>query len=267
MPTDPQKPAVGQQAGRDNGMRDFRLTSNGSSESTSGGIGLPRPVAAERVAAHPAREPDPDQSLVFPFIPRNAHYVARRAMFDASVGIERASSRQADAQEEANAILERVESRLPDRGMIQTEIARQFQPIVDELKTIGNRIQALDHGEVDHVVALVGAVVETSGKIVDNNNGGKWIINAWRECKQKPPEPSICDIANLKGKPETSRRFVAALLATADGFPGIAQKISGEDLRRFIRLSQGLCDVIGAPVPAPGPAAQPDDTKDPPAPA
>ncbi|MES2057900.1 MAG: hypothetical protein V4564_18330 [Pseudomonadota bacterium] len=136
---------------------------------------------------------------------------------------------------------------------IHAEVAK----LAGQVEQIDDTLKRLDRDEVDYVTALYAATIDTSGIIVANTKAGNWIIDAWSACKPKSLAPTIRDIAKLRDNRSMLGKFVERLEASARDYNGLAQKMNGRDIRRFISLAQGVCDAIDAE-PAP-PSSSPGD--------
>jgi hypothetical protein len=180
----------------------------------------------------------------FPFVVRNAYFAAMKAQYDAQNATLAETRTLVVAQDDQTAEIRNLKADLPDRKTL----SEAFTPVVASLDRLNEVVGRFDRSEIDYVTALYAAVVETTGLIVANTRPGKWIIAAWEEAKLKQMSDrlSICDIGTL-GSPEKGaqfQRFLRALAKNKDAGGGLAQKLSAEDLLRFIRLAGGVCDAI-----------------------
>ncbi len=129
-----------------------------------------------------------------------------------------------------------------------------------KLEKIDTTLGKFDRDDIDYVAALYAAAVDTSGVIVKNNAIGKWIVDAWLDAKPKSArlwrvDPGICDIATLDGKNAASLgSFIAALDVLRPMASPLAAALEIRDFQRFVRLAKGVCEVIGSPPDAAGPA-------------
>jgi hypothetical protein len=155
-----------------------------------------------------------------------------------------------------------------DQRLATLEVATQVDAVAPPLYAIRDRLEKIERtlanlirDDVDYVTALYAAAIDTSGIVVDRTNAGRWIIDSWCAAKQKPPEPTICDIALLaEGKKvSAARAFLNMLYDTRDRYPGLPERLERDDLRRFISLAPGVCEAIRQSAPPP---ADPDKDVD-----
>lgn len=149
------------------------------------------------------------------------------------------------------------------------EVANQVDAIAPPLYAIRDRLEKIEQAlanlvrdDVDYVTALYAAAIDISGKVVDRTIPGQWIIDSWEAAKQKPPAPSICDIAGLAEgkKASAARHFLNALYDSRDQYPGLPERLERDDLRRFISLAPGVCEAIQQSTPPTTPPSDPEPT-------
>lgn len=139
-----------------------------------------------------------------------------------------------------------IEAQKPDEEMLQLlrAIHAQLEKLTKGVTGIDKTLDQFNCDKVDYVTALYAAAIDTSGMIVRNTNAGRWIADAFSACKQKQPEPSIGDIAVIATKPQVLNSYLKELERTAGEYPGLAEKMSDRDMRRFVSLAQSVWNAI-----------------------
>jgi hypothetical protein len=204
----------------------------------SGTIGLPIPAPVNPPGSGPASSPTPT-TAVFPFSPRNAHYVALEAQYN--------------LDRDEGALLRAAIGQLATRP---DTVSPKLDLLVERLADTNKSLARIGNDGPDYVSALFSAAFDISGVVVANNNVGDWIIAAWPSTKARSTQqPTVCDIAKLNdtGKSSALENFLKELAASKASYPGLAQVVEEGDLRRFIARCRGVCEALASIGPAPSP--------------
>ena len=110
-------------------------------------------------------------------------------------------------------------------------------------------IERRDHESTARIAALCAAGFSTSGDIDGTTNVGKAIEEGGKPFKLA----NLRDIAGLADKPQNRRKFAASVVLAGRTLPGLAQRLTEEDVSRFIDLAPALLESMTAPSAAPLP--------------